>query len=85
VASTIVPSYLAPEAEAQIKWVDRKKPLFTFRIKLLSTLYTQDENLNEFFTQFHTEASKSKQFTMVKKKYLIFSQLQKNCFYIYIF
>ena len=67
VASTIVPGYLTPEAEANLKWIDSKKPIFTFRTKICSTVFSQDGNLNEFFKQFSI-GSNSKQLSSAIRK-----------------
>ena len=72
VASSIVPGYLSPDAEANIKWVDNKKQIFSFSSTLCSTIFTQDSNLNEFFKQYSSDGN-PKQLSMVstnsKKSY----------------
>lgn len=43
--------YLDPSVEASIKWLDGKKELFTIRTRVLSSLYTRDENLATFMRE----------------------------------
>lgn len=50
-----------------MKWIDNRKPIFTFRTHICSTIFSQDSNLNEFFKQFSL-GSNSKQLSMALRK-----------------
>lgn len=43
------PMYRDSKVTELTKWVDNKKPVFTVRTKLLSTIYSQDSHLNAFW------------------------------------
>ncbi len=47
------PGYRDPKSIDIIKWVDNKKSIFSFRTKLVSTLFTQDDPLNAFFSSYN--------------------------------
>lgn len=63
----MVSGYLSPDAEGNLKWIDNRKPIFTFRTHICSTIFSQDSNLNEFFKQFSL-GSNSKQLSMALRK-----------------
>ena len=47
------PGYRDPKSIDIIKWVDNRKPIFSYRSKLVSTLFTQDDPLNAFFSSYN--------------------------------
>lgn len=51
IASELPNRYLDPSAESSIKWLDGKKELFVVRTRILSSLYTRDENLATFMRE----------------------------------
>jgi hypothetical protein len=44
-------NYLDEDVISQIKWQEGKKRLFALRLQLVSSIYTQDPHLNNFFHQ----------------------------------
>lgn len=56
VAASKLPTYLSPEAQANCRWVDNKKPLFSLRTRLVSSVLAQDAHLHEFFLQLEAGA-----------------------------
>jgi dedicator of cytokinesis protein 6/7/8 len=52
IASTLPKGYMSPEGEAALRSLiyDPKKAIFKFRLRLASTIYTSEKNLNTFFT-----------------------------------
>jgi len=44
-------NYLDEDVQPQIKWQEGKKRVFTLRLQLVSSVYTQDPHLNNFFYQ----------------------------------
>ncbi|KAJ8031225.1 Dedicator of cytokinesis protein 9 [Holothuria leucospilota] len=62
VSSTLPPRYLSAKKDQatgkssgpEIKWVDGGKELLRLNLKLKSTIYTQDQHLNNFFVQCST-------------------------------
>ncbi|KAL6064625.1 Dedicator of cytokinesis protein 9 [Balamuthia mandrillaris] len=60
VALNLTPGYLTPEVQDELKWIDNRKTLFKFRLKLVSSLYTQDVKLNKFFAQLDNLSSTKK-------------------------
>ncbi|KAF2071777.1 hypothetical protein CYY_006905 [Polysphondylium violaceum] len=43
------PRYMKRETENLIRYIDNKKPIFQVRSKLVSSIYSTDDNLNQFF------------------------------------
>lgn len=43
--------YLDPSMESSIKWLEGRKELFTLRARIVSSLYTRDENLATFMRE----------------------------------
>eukprot|EP01119_Soliformovum_irregulare_P021573 TRINITY_DN7210_c0_g1_i1.p1 TRINITY_DN7210_c0_g1~~TRINITY_DN7210_c0_g1_i1.p1 ORF type:complete len:1800 (-),score=546.30 TRINITY_DN7210_c0_g1_i1:194-5593(-) len=58
VALALPPAYRDAKNQEAIKWVDNKKPIFTIRTKLVSTVYTQDDVLIDFLSCGQDEKSK---------------------------
>eukprot|EP00026_Physarum_polycephalum_P000226 Phypoly_transcript_00226.p1 GENE.Phypoly_transcript_00226~~Phypoly_transcript_00226.p1 ORF type:complete len:1906 (-),score=310.18 Phypoly_transcript_00226:3-5720(-) len=50
VALEFPPRYLSPETDALIRYIENRKPVFTVRTKMVSSIRTSDENLQGFFT-----------------------------------
>ena len=48
VAYAILPNYLEPSVQTHFRWIDNKKPLFSFGVRLESSIYNCDDALNAF-------------------------------------
>ncbi|ELR16168.1 Dedicator of cytokinesis [Acanthamoeba castellanii str. Neff] len=48
-AANIAPAYLSPEGSSHIRWLDGGKASLRLKLQLVSSLYTQDHALGEFF------------------------------------
>ncbi len=55
VCTVFPPGYRDPKHQEALanKWVDSKKPIFTCRTKLVSTIYSQDDNLDHFLHNYN--------------------------------
>ncbi|KAL6054781.1 dedicator of cytokinesis protein 7 isoform X5 [Balamuthia mandrillaris] len=49
IATSLPSSYNSVRASEHLKWLDNAKPLFNFRTRLISTIYSQDPHLQNFF------------------------------------
>jgi hypothetical protein len=57
VALVFPPNYRDSKLQDIVKWVDNKKPVFTIRTKLLSTIFPQDDALIPFFQSMKHDAN----------------------------
>lgn len=51
VCANLAANYLS-SSKTDVKWMDSKKPLFSFRLRWDTTIFSQDPSLTQFFKQY---------------------------------